>query len=318
MQTVPGLVLCEKSEGTLIVFQQDAAGAQDIAHGGVIQIQLQQGADALQPVHQRIAVDEKLPGRGMEVLLLQAVQHGVDEGPEVGALGDGADKHVLIQGRGAAAARTAVQVPGGGGGFLYPVVKAPFYAAKVGVALLAVVGGLSVNTDLQVLDDEKKPIEGLYATGNTSGDLYAIDYPINMAGNSNGRCVIWGYLLGKTMAKATASGEALTSRDELADLAKDENGIVASDTVYKDGSYTGTGKGRGGDMEVTVTITDGKISDIVVNSHAESSDIGAPALDKLIQNAIATNSAEIDGASGATMTSDGFREAVAQALAKAQ
>jgi len=211
-----------------------------------------------------------------------------------------------------------VQVPGGGGGFLYPVVKAPFYAAKVGVALLAVVGGLSVNTDLQVLDDEKKPIEGLYATGNTSGDLYAIDYPINMAGNSNGRCVIWGYLLGKTMAKATASGEALTSRDELADLAKDENGIVASDTVYKDGSYTGTGKGRGGDMEVTVTITDGKISDIVVNSHAESSDIGAPALDKLIQNAIAANSAEIDGASGATMTSDGFREAVAQALAKAQ
>lgn len=318
MQTVPGLVLCEKSEGTLIVFQQDAAGAQDIAHGGVIQIQLQQGADALQPVHQRIAVDEKLPGRGMEVLLLQAVQHGVDEGPEVGALGDGADKHVLIQGRGAAAARTAVQVPGGGGGFLYPVVKAPFYAAKVGVALLAVVGGLSVNTDLQVLDDEKKPIEGLYATGNTSGDLYAIDYPINMAGNSNGRCVIWGYLLGKTMAKATASGEALTSRDELADLAKDENGIVASDTVYKDGSYTGTGKGRGGDMEVTVTITDGKISDIVVNSHAESSDIGAPALDKLIQNAIAANSAEIDGASGATMTSDAFREAVAQALAKAQ
>lgn len=318
MQTVPGLVLCEKSEGTLIVFQQDTAGAQDIAHGGVIQIQLQQGADALQPVHQRIAVDEKLPGRGMEVLLLQAVQHGVDEGPEVGALGDGADKHVLIQGRGAAAARTAVQVPGGGGGFLYPVVKAPFYAAKVGVALLAVVGGLSVNTDLQVLDDEKKPIEGLYATGNTSGDLYAIDYPINMAGNSNGRCVIWGYLLGKTMAKATASGEALTSRDELADLAKDENGIVASDTVYKDGSYTGTGKGRGGDMEVTVTITDGKISDIVVNSHVESSDIGAPALDKLIQNAIAANSAEIDGASGATMTSDGFREAVAQALAKAQ
>lgn|GEM_PF-2762149 len=76
--------------------------------------------------------------------------------------------------------------------------------------------------------------------------------------------------------------------------------------------------GTGGDMEVTVTITDGKISDIVVNSHAESSDIGAPALDKLIQNAIAANSAEIDGASGATMTSDGFREAVAQALAKAQ
>ena len=81
MQTVPGLVLCEKSEGTLIVFQQDAAGAQDIAHGGIVQVQLQQGADALQPVHQRIAVDEKLPGRGMEVLLLQQVDaQGVQQG----------------------------------------------------------------------------------------------------------------------------------------------------------------------------------------------------------------------------------------------
>lgn len=38
--------------------------------------------------------------------------------------------------------------------FLYPVMKAPFYAAKVGIALLAVVGGLSVNTDLQVLNDK--------------------------------------------------------------------------------------------------------------------------------------------------------------------
>jgi succinate dehydrogenase/fumarate reductase flavoprotein subunit len=202
--------------------------------------------------------------------------------------------------------------------FLYPVVKAPFYAAKIGVALLAVVGGLSVNTDLQVLNDEKQPIEGLYATGNTSGDLYAIDYPINMAGNSNGRCVIWGYLLGKTLGAKTASGEALTSRDELAELSHDESGIVASDTVYKDGSYTGSGTGRGGQMDVTVTIQDGKISDIVVDNHAESSDIGEPALQKLISDAIAANSAEIDGASGATMTSNGFREAVAQALSKAQ
>jgi fumarate reductase flavoprotein subunit len=71
-------------------------------------------------------------------------------------------------------------------------------------------------------------------------------------------------------------------------------------------------------MDVTVTIQDGKISDIVVDNHAESSDIGEPALQKLVSDAIAANSAEIDGASGATMTSNGFREAVAQALSKAQ
>ena len=49
--------------------------------------------------------------------------------------------------------------------YLFPVEKAPFYAAKVGVALLAIVGGLKVNTDLQVLTAEKQPIEGLYAIG---------------------------------------------------------------------------------------------------------------------------------------------------------
>lgn len=204
------------------------------------------------------------------------------------------------------------------GEFLYPVVEAPFYAAKIGVALLAIVGGLSVNTNLQVLNTEKKPIEGLYATGNCSGDLYAIDYPINMAGNSNGRCVIWGYLLGQTMAAKTATGEALTSRDELAELSKEESNIVVSDKVYKDGAYTGTGTGRNGAIDVTVTITNGKISDIVVDKHSESSDIGAGALERLISNAIAANSAEIDVASGATMTSDGFRAAVAQALSKAE
>ena len=71
----------------------------------------------------------------------------------------------------------------------------------VGVALLAIVGGLKVNTDLQVLTAEKQPIEGLYAIGNASGDLYAIDYPINMAGNSNGRALTWGYLIGDILSK---------------------------------------------------------------------------------------------------------------------
>ena len=84
--------------------------------------------------------------------------------------------------------------------FLYPIKDAPFYATKTGPCLLAVVGGLKVNTDLAVIDAEGNPIEGLYAIGNTSGDLYAVDYPINMPGNSNGRCLTWGWLVGKTVA----------------------------------------------------------------------------------------------------------------------
>ena len=202
--------------------------------------------------------------------------------------------------------------------FLYPVEEGPFYAAKIGVALLAIVGGLSVNTSLQVLDTEKKPIPGLYATGNASGDLYAIDYPINMAGNSNGRCFIWGYLLGQIMADADSSGEALSSADEIAEIAKEQGGVVALDTVYKDGEYVGTGNGRGGEMSLTVTIQDGKIASVKANYHNESADIGGPALEKLFNQAVALNGAEIDGASGASMTSEGVREALRMALEQAK
>jgi len=201
--------------------------------------------------------------------------------------------------------------------FLYPVEEGPFYAAKVGVALLAIVGGLSVNTSLQVLDTAKQPIPGLYATGNASGDLYAIDYPINMAGNSNGRCFIWGYLLGGIMAAAEATDEALSPASDIEELTEDIE-IAALDDVYVDGEYVGVGQGRNGEINLTVVITDGKISDVIINSHNESEDIGGPAMSKLVAQAIALNGSEIDGASGASMTSQGFRDALADALAQAK
>lgn len=84
--------------------------------------------------------------------------------------------------------------------FLTPVQKAPFYATKVGPALLSIVGGLSVNDKLQCLNKDGNPIEGLYAVGNASGSAYAVDYPINIPGNSHGRCLTWGYVLGEQFA----------------------------------------------------------------------------------------------------------------------
>jgi hypothetical protein len=33
------------------------------------------------------------------------------------------------------------------------------------------------------------------------GDIYAVDYPINIQGNSHGRCLTFGYLLGEYLAQ---------------------------------------------------------------------------------------------------------------------
>lgn len=83
--------------------------------------------------------------------------------------------------------------------FLTPINEPPFYAMKALPAVLATVGGLKINNDLNVVNAQDEPVEGLYAVGNVSGDLYAVDYPINIPGNSQGRCITWGYLVGEVL-----------------------------------------------------------------------------------------------------------------------
>lgn len=84
--------------------------------------------------------------------------------------------------------------------FLYPIKQGPFYATKLGVGLLAVVGGIHISDDFEVLDENDEPVKGLYAIGNCAGDIYAYDYPINVQGNSHGRCLVEGKCLGEQLA----------------------------------------------------------------------------------------------------------------------
>lgn len=86
--------------------------------------------------------------------------------------------------------------------FLTPVKEGPFYALKVGPALLTVTGGMKCTKDFEVTDAQGAAIPGLYVLGNMMGDITAVDYPINIAGNSHGRCITFGYDLGRTLAQA--------------------------------------------------------------------------------------------------------------------
>jgi succinate dehydrogenase/fumarate reductase flavoprotein subunit len=84
--------------------------------------------------------------------------------------------------------------------FLTPIKKPPFYATKVGPAVLAIPMGLKCDEEFRCLDADGKPIDGLYVAGNMVGSVIAVDYPINVAGNSHGRCITFGYDLGKQLA----------------------------------------------------------------------------------------------------------------------
>ena len=86
---------------------------------------------------------------------------------------------------------------------LIPVDKPPYIARKIGPALLAVVGGVTVDPDMRVLNEDKEPIHGLFAIGNVAGGRYGVDYPMILPGNSIGSGMTFGYLLGTALGSET-------------------------------------------------------------------------------------------------------------------
>ncbi len=85
-----------------------------------------------------------------------------------------------------------------------------------------------------------------------------------------------------------------------------------ADTV----SGTGTAKGFGGDVTVTITLTDGVITEVVAQGDGETSGIGSKAIDNLPAVWVEKNSI-FDIASSATITSTAMQEAAAAALTAA-
>ena len=84
-------------------------------------------------------------------------------------------------------------------------------------------------------------------------------------------------------------------------------------------TYTGTSSnGFGGDVVVTITVNDETKEILSVESagEKETEAVGGVALETLDANFLAAQSAEFDGVSGATVTSDAYKEAVADALAQ--
>ncbi|MCL1847299.1 MAG: FAD-binding protein [Coriobacteriia bacterium] len=84
---------------------------------------------------------------------------------------------------------------------LLPIVKGPFYAAPIAAPILCMVGGINIDDRYRVLAEDGTIIENLYSIGNASGNYYAVDYPTIMAGQSHGRCLTAGMVLGEALAE---------------------------------------------------------------------------------------------------------------------
>jgi fumarate reductase flavoprotein subunit len=83
---------------------------------------------------------------------------------------------------------------------LTTVEKPPFYASQALIGFLVVLGGFYVNTKLQLLDEERKPIQGIYLAGNTVGNRFGMDYPLICPGLSHAFAWTTGYLAARNAA----------------------------------------------------------------------------------------------------------------------
>ncbi|MDY3052863.1 MAG: FMN-binding protein [Ndongobacter sp.] len=103
-------------------------------------------------------------------------------------------------------------------------------------------------------------------------------------------------------------------------------GVVAltacgSGASYRAGTYEGSGVGYNQQEKIRLSVTvaeDGSLYEIKILEQNETPEIGGKALDTLIEEVLRTNSPQVDAVSNATRTTEGFREALNEALEQAK
>ena len=85
---------------------------------------------------------------------------------------------------------------------LSEIRTAPFYGVRqCGGYFICTMDGIKINTDINAIDKEGKPIEGLYVAGDCSGGYFHGSYVNLLAGAAAGRSATFGRLAGRNAAR---------------------------------------------------------------------------------------------------------------------
>ena len=127
---------------------------------------------------------------------------------------------------------------------------------------------------------------------------------------------------GSTAGVDAVSGATLTSNAVFTAmdscLAQAGTGSAGAEDLT-DGTYTSSAKGCLSDVEVTVTVSGGKVSEVAIDASGETPELGGAAAETLadaLTKAGSTNG--VDAVSGATLTSEAVFTAVNDCLSQAQ
>lgn len=102
-----------------------------------------------------------------------------------------------------------------------------------------------------------------------------------------------------------------------ASLDEDTANTGQSPNSYTDGTYEGEGTGFGGPIDVKVTIKNGQMKDVEIISAENEDGTYLETAKGVISKILDAKTPEVDVMSGATFSSTGIKDAVADALQKA-
>ena len=195
-----------------------------------------------------------------------------------------------------------------------------YYAVPLHALCVMTLGGITANENMQVLDENGTPIPGLYAAGKVVGGIWGKFV-------SGGTGVMGPIVFGKIAARHAmmsepAEGYEVKPASNLLDESlfvkeKSTESLFDMSTALKDGEYTATVDGQSGPMTVRTVVADGKIASVEVTENNETPSVAAAALETVPAKIVETNSVDVDGVTGATLTSGRIMKAVAECLTQA-
>ncbi len=197
-------------------------------------------------------------------------------------------------------------------------LEPPFYAYAIAPASHITYGGLVADPNIFTITkfDGETILEGVYSIGDTRVGAGGMDIAI-----PDGYFVAKHLMNDVTPQDRGEVMEAVKAENEAAAAAENESGFgIDPNATFADGTYTGTGNGMGGEINVTLEVSGGEITVTDISPNNETQGIGGyEAIEdgtyaKLIEDA---QGPDFDVISGATITTNGIQNAVAAALEQA-
>jgi fumarate reductase flavoprotein subunit len=84
--------------------------------------------------------------------------------------------------------------------YMYPIKDGPYYGVITRLRCLGTLGGVTINENIQAVDENKEPIENLWVTGADAGGMYGNSY-VMFEGGTLGFAYNSGRIAGENAAK---------------------------------------------------------------------------------------------------------------------